>query len=223
MANREDWLNRAVVLLEKYVFEPQELKMPEKWAVSCGWSKGASSQAIGVCVDPTCSKDATTHMFIIPTQDDAMSVLGTLAHEMIHAIVGIDQKHGGRFREVAHLLEFSPKMTTTAPVPGTPAYAAIEVARAELGHYPHAAMVPRKKPSKPHEWARWRSVKEKKYCVLANTKKVAEFGIPRDPWGFEMEPVDPKKIFGVHIDPRQKDLFELPPSKEDKDDPDTDD
>lgn len=222
MVNREEWLNRAVVLIEQYVFEPEDLKMPEKWAISCGWSKGASAKAVGVCVDPSCSKDGTTHLFVVPTQEVALDVLGTVAHEMIHAIVGHEHKHGGRFREVALQLEFSPKMTTTAPVPGTPAYAAIEEVLKELGPYPHAAMVPRRKPTKPHGWARWRSKQEKTYCVLVNTKKVAAFGIPRDPWGKEMEPVDPKKIFGVVIDPRQRDLFELPPTKEEDNGDDTD-
>lgn len=223
MVNREDWLNRAVGLLEEYVFAPIDLKMPEKWAVSCGWSKGASAKAIGVCVDPVCSKDGTTHLFIVPTQDDAMGVLGTLAHEMIHAIVGLDQKHAGKFRVVALQLEFSPRMTSTGPVKDTPVYAAMEVVLGMLGPYPHAAMVPRKKPTKPQPWARWRSVKEKTYCVLVNTAKVIEFGIPRDPWGFEMKPVDPKKIFGLVLDPRQKDMFELPPEKEDDADDSNDD
>jgi hypothetical protein len=218
MVNREEWLNRAVKLLEDYVFWPVSMKMPEKWAISCGWVKGSSAQAVGVCVDPICTKDGTTHLFVVPTQEDGLSVLGTIAHEMIHAIVGVEHKHGGEFRKAAQSLEFSPKMASTGPVPGTPAYAAIEVVLGMLGPYPHAAIVPRRKPTKPHPWARWRSVKAKDYCVLANTKKIAEHGIPRDPWGFEMEPVDPSKIFGVVLDPRQKSLFELPKEPEDADD-----
>jgi hypothetical protein len=210
MSDREAWLTRAVTKIEVSVFWPMELKMPEKWAVTCGWAKGASAQAIGTCVDPICSKDGTTHMFVVPTQENGMSVLGTLVHEMVHAIVGVKEGHRRPFLDLAKKLQMSKPATRSHPVPETPLWAKLQEILEALGPYPHAAMVPRKKPSKPQDWARWKSKKEPKYTVLVNTKKVAEFGIPRDPWGFEMTPVDPGKIFGLKLDPRQRELFELP-------------
>lgn len=219
--NREEWLTKAIIKIEMAVFWPLQMKMPTKWKATCGWSKGASAKAIGVCVDPVCAKDGTTHIFVIPTQDNAMNILGTLTHEMIHAIIGVDAGHKAPFREVVKKLEMSKPMTSSHPVPETALWKALEEILAGLGPYPHAAMVPRKKPSKPQPWARWKSAKEPKFTVLANTKKVAQYGLPRDPWGFEMVPVDPGKIFGLKLDPRQKNLFELP--GEPDDDSNTDD
>lgn len=206
-ANREDWLARAVQKIEAYVFRPLELKMPEKWCITCGWAKGASTRAIGVCIDPVCAKDGTTHLFIMPTQDQPFRILGTITHEMIHAIVGVKEQHKGRFKDVVAMLQFSKPLTQSAPVEGTPVYAALEAIMAELGPYPHAAVVPRPKPSKPPQWVRWKSTVEESYTVLANTKKVAKYGMPRDPWGKEMMPVDPEKIFTAKPDPRQHELF----------------
>jgi hypothetical protein len=221
--NREEWLTLAIQKIEQAVFNPLDKRMPKKWKATCGWVKGASAHAIGVCVDPICTKDGTTHIFVMPTQENSMEVLGTLTHEMIHAIVGVDAGHKEPFKFVVKKLQMSKPMTKSHPVAGTPLWTKLEQILLELGPYPHAAVVPRKKPTKPHGWARWKSVKEEKYTVLANTKKVAKFGMPRDPWGFEMVPVDPSKIFGVHPDPRQKDLFELPGEPDGTNDSNADD
>ena len=118
MSDREAWLTKAVTKIEVSVFWPLELKMPEKWAVTCGWSKGASTKAIGVCVDPVCSKDGTTHLFVVPTQEHGLSVLGTLVHEMVHAIIGVKEGHRRPFVDLIKKLGMSmPCLLYTSPSP----------------------------------------------------------------------------------------------------------
>ena len=212
MSTREDWLVKAVKALEAGVFQNKNLvgdnkmSMPEKWAVTCGWCKGSSKYAQGVCVDPKCSKDGTTHLFIVPVQDQVMSILGTLLHEMVHAIVGVKEGHKRPFRECCKLIGLMGKVTSATIAKGTPTWTICEQIALQLGPYPHAAMVPHAKPTRPSPWVRWRSTTWPKYTILANTKHVIQYGVPRDPRGNEMIPVDPKKVFGIHHDPRQERL-----------------
>lgn len=214
---REEWLKTAVARLEVVIFQNKDLvgrtpmKMPEKWAVSCGWCKGSSAKAVGTCVDPICSKDGTTHLFVVPTQEEVMSILGTLVHEMVHAIVGVKEKHLGKFKETITKIGLVGKPTQAGIGPDTIAWTVCEALAVELGPYPHAAMVPRAKPTKPSQWVRWQSVNWPKYTVLANTKKVIQYGMPRDPKGDEMTPMDPSKVFGVKQDPRQERLPNVDP------------
>lgn len=206
---REEWLEKSVKLLEEKVFKNPSLMehpsaMPEKWKITCGWAKGVTDRCMGACVDPVCSKDGTTHLFIIPTQEDSFSVLSTIVHEMIHAIVGIQEGHTGKFRDMALYLQMTKPMTSSHIVPETPVYNVVMEILEIMGPYPHAAMVPKMKPTKPTQWVRWRSRKAPLYTVLANTKQVIEHGIPRDPWGKEMVPCDPGKVFGVQDNRKDK-------------------
>lgn len=226
MNTREEWLTEAIRLLETDLFGlkglvgKEVLKMPAKWQVTCGWCKGMTAKGIGMCVDPVCSKDGTTHIFVVPTQEDQMSIMGTLTHEMVHAIVGIKESHKGRFVEVSRLLGLVGKPTMCTVGPDTPAWTVCADIIRRLGPYPHAAMVPRAKPSKPSPWVRWRSKTMPKFTVLANTKQVAKYGMPRDPKGDEMMPVDPGKVFGIKQDPRQERLPNVEPQDPVDDDSD---
>lgn len=227
-STREEWLTEAVRLLEVAVFQntalvgKKILKMPDKWQVTCGWCKGMTARGVGMCVDPVCSKDGTTHLFVVPTQEDPMSILGTLAHEMGHAIVGIKEAHKGKFVEATTLIGLVGKPTQCTIGPGTIAWTAAEKVLSTLGPYPHAAMVPRAKPTKPSPWIRWRSKSMPKFTVLANTKQVAKYGLPRDPKGEEMMPVDASKVFGIKQDPRQERLPNVDAKAVEPDDSDSD-
>lgn len=224
MNTREEWLTEAIRLLEIDLFgEPdlvkkKLLKMPVKWQATCGWCKGMTARGIGMCVDPICSKDGTTHIFVVPTQEEPMSILGTLVHEMVHAIVGIKEGHKDKFVTVSRLLGLVGKPTHCTVGPDTIAWKICESVLKKLGKYPHAAMVPRAKPTKPSPWVRWRSKTIPKFTVLANTKQVAKYGMPRDPKGEEMTPVDPGKVFGIKQDPRQERLPNVDVAKDLDDD-----
>lgn len=198
MKTREEWMSEGIRQIEKAVFNPIDLKMPEKWAVSCGWAKGASAKFIGICVDPICSADGTTHIFVVPTEDDGFRVLQVLAHEMIHAIVGLEEKHGGKFAELCDALGFSYPYTQALPEPGTSTFEALGIILLNLGPYPHVRMILKKKPKKESKWVRLLSASDEEYTVRISTLSIERFGMPKDPNGKEMLFADPTK------DPRQE-------------------
>lgn len=188
---REGWLKGAMGILGERYFKANGYELPEKLAVSCGFPRSSSGKAIGQCFDPKCSKDETTHMFVCPTRDEPVEVLGILLHEMIHASVGIEAGHKGPFRKLAKEFGLEGKMTATVVAEGTDLHAQMLRIAGELGTYPHAAMQPVKRARKPGGgWLRYRSATEEDYKILISPKQLEEHGPPRDPWGDEMEPVE---------------------------------
>lgn len=205
------WLSKAVVAINNEVFKPVKLEFPEKWAISCGWVKGSGPKAIGVCVDPLCSADGTTELFVVPTQSEPMSVLGTITHEMVHAIVGLKEKHDGMFISVCKALGMKKPWTQCGPVPGTALWSTIEGIAQALGPYPHAAVVPRKKPTEPQTEHRWISRRNPKFGVLISTGTIIKIGRPKDPWGEDLIPKYPDRVFRASpVNEQLKDMYELP-------------
>lgn len=136
--NREDWLKQLSERLNTLMFAG---KMP-KYRVSCSWPSrggtGAAKKIIGQCFAPSASSDNTTEIFISPSLDDDMEVAGTLAHEMVHAVVGIPAGHGKAFRKLALQIGLTGKMTSTTE--GPEFKKALAPILAELGKYPHAQL-----------------------------------------------------------------------------------
>lgn len=67
-----------------------------------------------------------------------LQVAAILAHELVHAAVGIDAGHGKHFRRVAKGIGLAGKMTAT--VPGPQFEAAIKPILKEAGPLPHAQL-----------------------------------------------------------------------------------
>lgn len=188
---REGWLREAVKRMEERYFIPHDQRMPEKWAVSCGFPYG-HARAIGQCWDPGVAGDGTTHMFVCPTQTDPVVVLATLLHEMIHAIVGVKEGHKKPFGVVARRVGLAGKLTATYAEEGSELYEGLKALAEELGPYPHGGLAKRSKNKRKAMggWVRLASPNNPDYKVLVSPKKMEEFGAPRDPWGDEMLPVE---------------------------------
>ena len=151
--NREDWLQRATELLTPMI-EDAGGEVPQV-RVSVGFPKGrrGRSRAIGQCWSNQSATDGVNNLFVCPTLDDAIEVLGVLLHELIHATVGVDAGHKGPFvmmsREVGLLRPW------TATTPGDDLRDELTKLYEVLGAYPHQAMkVPatRKKGSTLKLW-----------------------------------------------------------------------
>lgn len=183
---REGWLTLAAEMLDDKYFKSEGYTMPEKVRVSVGFPR-ASAMAIGQCWDPKSSEDGTYEIFICPTQDDPVRVLDILLHELIHAVVGIDEGHKGMFRKLVKEVGLAGKMTATIAEEGTTVHAELKVIADRLGKFPHAKLTKKKKPSKPNKWVRYVSTTENKYRVVVNIDQVELHGAPMDPFGEEME------------------------------------
>lgn len=113
---RESWLNAAVLAMAPWFAEVGETVPPLK--VSIGWPKGARGKhVVGQCWSPANAEDGVSQIFISPDRSgdtDAVDILGTLLHEVVHAVVGVEEQHKGRFVTVSRALGFLPKFTSSA-------------------------------------------------------------------------------------------------------------
>lgn len=131
---REEWLMTAKNLLQARIFRTWEF--PENIKVSCG---PCGKKAIGLCYSKKCSELGYIEIFISPKENDELRVLDILAHELIHAILGVDKKHGPKFGKIAGeigLLE--PWKSTTA---SSELKEELKFFLPDLGKYPHAKMI----------------------------------------------------------------------------------
>ena len=104
---RESWLN-AVALGLAPLFEALDAPpLPSRVRVAIGFtSAGAKGKAIGECWDNRLSADGQFEIFIRPDlaqAPDAMpaQIAAILAHELVHAAVGIPAGHRKAFERVA--------------------------------------------------------------------------------------------------------------------------
>lgn len=122
-------------------------------------------------------------------------MLDILLHELIHAAVGTEEGHRGEFKRVALALGLQGKMTATIAEPGTELHGKLSRIARELGPYPHKALnkntgTEKRKKEKKGGWVRLMSETENEYRVVISPKQLEEHGVPRDPWGDEMVPVE---------------------------------
>lgn len=106
-------------------------------------SRGAKGKAIGECWDNRCSGDGHFEIFIRPDlahAPDAMAaqIAAILAHELVHAAVGIAVGHGKPFKRIAVGLGLVGPMRAT--IPSDAFLAAIAPILAGIGPLPHARL-----------------------------------------------------------------------------------
>ena len=138
---REEWLLSAVEELRKY-FEIKGLKLPTNIKVSCGWTGKNISKTLGSCWDNTVSRNNFYEIFISPILDDVVGsqgVVANLIHELTHALLGVQEKHGKKFKIAIKKLGLTGKSTST--------YAdselitdVIKPLAEKLGTYPHGSI-----------------------------------------------------------------------------------
>lgn len=180
---REAWLKAAVGLITP-IFEEHGYKVPE-YRVSCGWpSRGATksnTQTIGQAWSHTCSGDDTPEMFISPVlgAGEVSIVLETLAHEMVHIVVGQECGHRGAFKKCATLIGLEGKMTATHA--GEALAGQLQDVANTLGTYPHAKITPgetlKKNKNRHHKFI-CADTEECEFICRASKGPVEEFGPP---------------------------------------------
>lgn len=140
---REEWLSQLTLIFGATIFPDAGYHVPEELRVTCGFpSRSATGKrrAIGQCFDAVASDDKHFEIFISPTISDPMEVADTLAHEIIHATVGIKAKHGKLF--VACMKKIGLEGKPTATVAGDAFKQRVTPLLAQVGKYPHATLNP---------------------------------------------------------------------------------
>jgi hypothetical protein len=182
-STREEWLVAAIEALRPVFAEVGE-DVPTV-RVSVGWpgGRGKKNTTIGQCWSKAASKDGVAALFISPVLDDASRVLDVLAHEVIHAIDDCQSGHKGRFAKIAKGIGLEGAMTAT--VAGEALKARLDEMAADLGEYPHAAMVnPAAKQGEPKQTTRMLKVECAEgsgYLVRMTRKWLDEYGTPSCP------------------------------------------
>lgn len=146
---REKYLSECLNRLRPD-FERIDFPLPEKIRVSCGWPSksglAAKRRRIGECWSSKCSESEHFEIFISPYLRDVVEVLATLVHEAIHAVVGVEEGHKGRFRECAVAIGLEGKMTATTA--GEALTKRLQEIADEVGAYPHAKLDKSNAPKK---------------------------------------------------------------------------
>lgn len=139
-STREAWLLEALESLRPIVREAGAI-VPSV-AVSMGFPRhrGRSSVRLGECWDGALASDGRPAIFVSPILDDPVRILDVLLHELIHAAVGSQHGHRGRFVKIARAcgLEGKPSATTA----GKRLKARLNALADSLGPLPHAALNP---------------------------------------------------------------------------------
>lgn len=136
---REDWLN-AFAKAAAPEFARVGAPLPAEVRVSIGFpSSGIRSKAIGECWSKLASGDQHFEIFVHPElQGSDARVADVLTHELVHAAVGLEAKHGPVFKKIAVALGLEGKMTAT--IAGDEWRRWAEPILAELGPMPGASL-----------------------------------------------------------------------------------
>lgn len=197
---REQWLEAAVALLTP-IFESAKYKVP-KVQIACGFPSsrglGAKTRAIGECWSAAATEDGTTQIFISPLLENPLTpdgVLSTLVHELVHAVVGTEAKHGPKFVECARKvgLEGPPKSCGSGPI----LEASFGELLPKLGGYPHRKINP-SLSGKKKQGTRMRKCECAVcgYTVRTTKKWITDVGAPWCPAHGEMVPEEPEETEG---------------------------
>ncbi len=146
---REYWLQQATLFLMEHMQRCGLAPVPVR--VSCGWPSsgglGLKRVTVGQCFAPTMCSDGVPQIFISPRMADSVDVLGTLLHELIHASFHCQFGHGKAFSQAARKVGLAGPPTAT--IVGDQLKPLLQEYVAQVGTYPHAAIVPRRKKEKP--------------------------------------------------------------------------
>jgi hypothetical protein len=122
--DRLEWLETATTALRR-LFTDKGYQVPAKVRVSMGWPSTRKGGRIGECWYPPASADGHAEIFLSPEigvparANEArkikatITILATLAHELVHATQGAEASHGMLFKRCAVSIGLTGKMTAT--------------------------------------------------------------------------------------------------------------
>ena len=139
---REAWLLFAVGHLAP-IFSEAGYNLP-RVRVSCAVpSTSKRGSAVGQCWPTSRSADQVNEIYISPVHADALEVLDTLTHELVHAIDDCKNRHGAEFKKIALAVGLQGKMREASAGPNLRERLVVIASQltADLGPYPHAKLM----------------------------------------------------------------------------------
>jgi hypothetical protein len=99
------------------MFEAAGFPIPRNVRLTCGFphtkSFAAKNRRLGECWGEANSGDGHFEIMVSPVLEDPMRVAGVLAHELVHASVGLECEHKGNFPKLATAIGLEGKMSAT--------------------------------------------------------------------------------------------------------------
>lgn len=147
---REAWLVEMSTRLAP-LFEAHGYPLP-RLRIACGFpskrpNNGTRNQAIGQCWSHRSSADGTVELMVSPVLSSPMRVADVLAHELVHAAVGVECGHKGPFKMLARAIGLEGKLTAT--IAGEAFKRTVQPMLDAVGPYPHAPLDARGDSSGP--------------------------------------------------------------------------
>lgn len=182
LITREQWMLQGVEAIRP-MFEAAGEPLPERVRVSTGWpgGRGKKEGVVGQCWMPESTADGIVGIFVSPVTSDPVDVLGTLVHELVHAVG--HRGHKGKFATLAGKVGLIKPWTST-PL-GEPLKLALADMAERLGAYDHAVIKPGVRLSVQSTRMLKLECSEDGYTVRT-TRKWIEVGLPSCPDGHEM-------------------------------------
>lgn len=137
---REEWLNKAVDRMGDVLNFYTEREIPEV-LISVGFPSsgglGKKKRVIGQCWSQFSDGEVLgkPQIFVSPLLNEKVDVLGTILHELIHAVDLGQSGHRGDFAKMAKQCGFLKPFTSSTP--GDELANRLHVIAEELGEYPH--------------------------------------------------------------------------------------
>jgi hypothetical protein len=187
--NREAWLGEAAQQLADLILTSENVP---PLRISVGWPGGGSRKTrVGECWSTGSSADGINQIYVSPIrgESDTQHVLGTLLHEMIHAINDCEDGHRGEFARIARAAGFEAPLTSADNRSDELSARLDEVAEI-VGPFPHAEIMSGTAADNPPK-QNTRQLKiqcpEDGYIARTTRKWLDELGVPTCPCGTTME------------------------------------
>jgi hypothetical protein len=135
---REGWLRAATNELRSY-FTGCGYPLPDKIRFAIGFpSTGRKGNRVGECWHSSTSADEHFEIFLRADILEPVEYLGVLVHELVHAVVPVNAKHGKLYRDAAVKIGLQGKMVHA--MPGILLQKRLDDLAATLGPLPHARL-----------------------------------------------------------------------------------
>jgi hypothetical protein len=187
--NREAWLGKAAQQLADRILYSEDVP---PLRISVGWPGGGSRKTrVGECWSTSSAADGINQIYLSPIrgESDTQDVLGTLLHEMIHAVNDCEDGHRGEFARIAKAVGFEAPLTSADNRSEELSVRLDEIAEI-VGQFPHAEIMSgTAADTPPKQNARQLKIQcpEDGYIARTTRKWLDELGVPTCPCGTPME------------------------------------
>ena len=141
-ATRESWLEAASsMLLRDLIGQVTAVRADLRVKISVGFAPNTRTKGgkvVAICYPSSFSSGGSNEIFVSPEIDDAITVLGALLHELIHAVDDCAHAHHGPYAKIAYAVGLQSPLKTLSMTPDLADY--LELLAGDLGPLPHAKM-----------------------------------------------------------------------------------